>query len=251
MRILLIEDEKLAADRLQKLILKVVPEAVLEKPVPSVKKALEWLGNNPAPDLAFFDIQLADGLSFEILEQAKVGCPIIFTTAYDEYALKAFKLNSVDYLLKPVKEEDLKQAICKFRSRVQPQQTLDLQLVEQLMQQMNRSYKSRFMVKVGDHIHAVPVEEILYFYSEEKATFLLNRQNKRYIIDYALDHVEQMVDPKLFFRTNRSFLINFHAIAQIVAYSGNRLKLNLADERAQEVLVSREKVPLFKQWLDQ
>jgi two-component system, LytTR family, response regulator len=251
MRILLVEDEKLAASRLQKMIEAILPGAVVEGPLPSVKKALEWFENHPAPALAFFDIQLADGLSFEIFEQTTVSCPVIFTTAYDEYAIKAFRVNSVDYLLKPVREAELAQAVDKFKSMLPAKASPDPLLIEQLLLQINKQYKSRFVVKIGEHIHAVPVEEILYFFSEEKATFLVTKQNKRYIIDYALDHVEQMVDPSLFFRTNRKFLVGFRAIQQIVAYSGSRLRIHLIQAEGQEVLVSREKVAHFKEWLDQ
>ena len=228
-----------------------MPEAEVEGPLASVKKAVEWFSREQPPALAFFDIQLADGLSFEIFERARVNCPVIFTTAYDEYAIKAFRVNSVDYLLKPVKEAELQQALGKFRDLVQPKPAMDPLLLEKMLLQLNRQYKGRFVVKIGEHIHAIPVEEVLYFFSEEKATFLVTKQNKRYIIDYALDHVEQMVDPALFFRTNRKFLVGFRAIRQIIAYSGSRLKLHLAQAEGHEVLVSREKVTPFKEWLDQ
>lgn len=251
MRVLLIEDEKLAASRLQKMIEAALPEAAVEGPLQSVKKTVEWFSQNPAPELAFFDIQLADGLSFEIFEQAAVNCPVIFTTAYDEYAIKAFKVNSVDYLLKPIQAAALEQALNKFKSLEQPRPSLEPQLLEKVLLQLNRQYKSRFVVKIGEHIHAVPVEDILYFFSEEKATFLVTKQHKRYIIDYALDHVEQMLDPSCFFRTNRKFLVSFPSILKIVAYSGSRLKLHLQYGESHEVMVSREKVASFKQWLDQ
>lgn len=145
----------------------------------------------------------------------------------------------------------MEQAVEKFKTMAQPKPALDPLLLEKMMLQLNRQYKSRFVVKIGEQIHAVPVEEVLFFFSEEKATFLQTKQNKRYIIDYALDHVEQMVDPSLFFRTNRKFLVGLRAIEQIIAYSGSRLKLHLAHAREQEVLVSREKVASFKEWLDQ
>lgn len=253
MRILLIEDEKLAASRLQKLIEAALPGAVVEGPLPSVKKAVEWFNHNPPPALAFFDIQLADGLSFEIFEQTTVDCPIIFTTAYDEYAIKAFKVNSIDYLLKPIQAAALGQAVEKFKAMVQPnpQPSFDPGMLKKMLLQLNKQYKSRFVVKIGEQIHAIPVEDVLYFFSEEKITFLVTKQSKRYIIDYALDHVEQMVDPALFFRTNRKFLVGFRAIQQIIAYSGSRLKLNLLQADGTEVLVSREKVAPFKEWLDQ
>ena len=175
MRIVLIEDEKLAADRLKKLVNTALPEAVIEGPLNSVKKAVAWFQQEEAPDLAFFDIQLADGLSFEIFEHVQVKAPIIFTTAYDEYAIKAFKVNSVDYLLKPIQEEALQQAVQKFNQLIQPKPLLDPVVLEKMMLNMNRQYKSRFVVKIGKHIHAVLVEEVLYFFSEEKVTFLVTR----------------------------------------------------------------------------
>ena len=145
----------------------------------------------------------------------------------------------------------MEQAVEKFKTMAQPKASLDPLLLEKVLLQLNKQYKSRFVVKIGEHIHAIPIEEVLYFFSEEKATFLVSKQKKRFIIDYALDHVEQMVDPSLFFRTNRKFLVGFRAIEQIIAYSGSRLKLNLAQADGQEVLVSREKVASFKEWLDQ
>lgn len=251
MRILLIEDERLAADRLRKMVAAALPEAVIEGPLVSVKKAVSWFQQEEAPDLAFLDIQLADGLSFEIFEQVQVKTPVIFTTAYDEYAIKAFKVNSIDYLLKPIQEDCLQQAIQKFKNLVKQERTVDPLVLEKMMLQMNRQYKTRFIVKIGEHIHAVPVEDVLYFFSEEKATFLVTNQHKRFIIDYALDHVEQMVDPNLFFRTNRKFLLSFSSIRNIIAYSGSRLKIELQNGGDHEVLVSREKVGPFKEWLDQ
>lgn len=251
MRILLVEDEKLASDRLKRMITKILPEARIEGPLPSVKKAITWFQQESAPDLAFLDIQLADGLSFEIFEQIQVKIPIIFTTAYDEYAIKAFKVNSVDYLLKPIQEDALQQAIKKFQDLGQQKSAIDPRLVERMILQMNYNYKSRFIVKVGESIYTVPIAEVLYFFSQEKATYLVTNQHKRFIIDHALDQIEQMIDPKLFFRTNRKFLVAFPSIQKIVAYSGTRLKLQLLAGEEHEVLVSREKVVPFKQWLDQ
>ena len=251
MRVLLIEDEKLAADRLRRLLASALPEAYIEGPLNSVKKAVAWFEQEEAPELAFFDIQLSDGLSFEIFEMVQVKTPVIFTTAYDEYAIKAFKVNSIDYLLKPIQEDALRKAIEKFKSLQQQKPALDPLIFEKMMLQMNRQYKSRFIVKVGEHIHAVPVEEVLYFFSEEKATFLVTKEHKRFIIDYALDHVEQMIDPSRFFRTSRKYLVSFPSIQNIIAYSGSRLKLHLQNGEQHEVLVSREKVAPFKQWLDQ
>lgn len=251
MRILLIEDEKLASDRLRRMILKILPEASIEGPLPSVKKAVTWFQQEPVPDLAFLDIQLADGLSFEIFDQIKIKIPIIFTTAYDEYAIRAFKVNSVDYLLKPIQEGALQKAIDKFQELGHQKFARDPLSIEKMILQMNHKYKSRFIVKVGETIHAVSIDEVLYFFSQEKATYLVTNQHKRFIIDHALDQIEQMIDPKLFFRTSRKFIVGFPSIQKIVAYSGTRLKLQLQSGEEHEVLVSREKVLPFKQWLDQ
>ena len=216
-----------------------------------MKSAVKWLSSNEA-DLLFFDIQLADGFSFEIFEQIKVKTPIIFTTAFDEYAIKAFKLNSVDYLLKPIDPKELKRAIDKFEAHhTENSQAFNMAMIEQAMNMMAKKYKERFVVKIGEHIHTIKVEDTAYFFSQDKATFLQSLDKNRFIIDYTLEQVEQLVDPDRFFRINRKYLVSLEAVKDIVTYSNSRLRLILHQTDDMDVIVSREKVQDFKKWLDQ
>ncbi|WP_066829123.1 LytR/AlgR family response regulator transcription factor [Rufibacter ruber] len=265
LRALIVEDEPLAASRLTRLLQdqQEVPMQVVAQ-LPSVQDAVAFFREEPNPDIAFFDIQLGDGLSFQIFEQVAVTCPIIFTTAYDAYALRAFKANSIDYLLKPIDNEDLTQALQKFKrltaTALPGQNTTSapadasLQLLQQALQQLQHptapAYKNRFVIKVGEHLRAVPVEEIDFFYSFEKATFLQTEDNRRFAIDYTVEQLEQLVDPKHFFRVNRGYLVQMHAIQDIIHYTNSRLKLVLRNHTQEEVLVSRERVAAFRTWLD-
>ena len=253
MRILIVEDEKLAADRLTTLVQRLDNAAQVIATAASVAKAVELLRLKPQLDLIFMDIQLADGLSFEVFEQVQVDVPVIFTTAYDAYAIKAFKVNSIDYLLKPIDEEELQAALTKFRKLSSHAASPQVGALEQAMQLINggKSYKSRFVIKVGEHLHTIPVEEVACFYSYEKATFLQTTIGKRYAIDYTLEQVEGLVDPDCFFRVNRGYLVSFKALKDIIAWSNSRLKLELHHPTpAGDVVVSREKVQDFKAWLD-
>lgn len=250
MKVLIVEDEGIAADRLTQLLNQIDNEIVILDHLDSVKSVVHWFANNSAPNLAFFDIQLADGLSFEIFEQAAIDCPIIFTTAYDQYAIKAFKVNSVDYLLKPLVESDLKNALDKFNKQNQPNQTIDTAALMNMLQQQNKSYKERFVIKVGEHLKSVMTEEVELFLSENKATYLLSKQDNKFIIDFTLDQIKDMIDPKSFFRINRKYLIHVNSIKDIITYSNSRLKLELNHFNAEDLIVSREKVAQFKEWLD-
>lgn len=251
MKVLIVEDEKMAANRLTKLLAELAPEAQVAGQLDSVKRAADWLSSNTA-DLLFFDIQLADGLSFEILEKVKVEAPIIFTTAFDEYAIKAFKVNSVDYLLKPIDPKELEAAIGKFKSQFQSssQPMLDLSAIEQAMKQMTRKFKERFVVKIGEHIRTLEVADTAFFFSQEKATYLQNSDQKRFIIDYTLEQVQELIDPEEFFRINRKYLISMRAINDIVSYSNSRLRIILNGSDEMDAIVSRDKVQDFKRWLD-
>lgn len=252
MKILIVEDEKLSADRLAQLTRALAPEAEIMAVVDSVKRAVEWLNTNDAPDLLFLDIQLADGLSFEIFDKARLTAPVIFTTAYDEYAIKAFKVNSVDYLLKPIDQDDLAAALTKFRQVAHrpAQLAVSADKLEALLAGIGRSFKERFIIKVGDHIRSVEVKTVDHFVSQEKATFLQTGEGKRFIVDFTLDQVEALVDPAVFFRINRKYLVSFEAITDIVAWSNSRLRLVLRNCDDREVVVAREKVNAFKEWLD-
>ncbi len=253
MRVLLVEDERLAANRLAMLLQKAEPSLVIAGQTDSVRTTIDWLNNNEHPDLVFLDIRLADGVSFQIFEEIDLKAPIIFTTAYDEYAIKAFKVNSIDYLLKPVDEDDLNGALQKYR-QLKPgsakQSGWGHQQLESLIAMMDKSYKERFIIKVGDHIKSVEVKNVYHFLSHEKATFLQTSEGKKYIVDFTLDQVEGLVDPNFFFRINRKYLIAFSSIKDIVAWSNSRLKLILHHCDDPEIVVAREKVNAFKEWLD-
>ena len=232
------------------LILKCEPEAEILARTDSVKKSVEWFNSNPQPDLAFMDIQLADGLSFEVFEKTIVRSPVIFTTAFDEYAIRAFKVNSIDYLLKPIDLDELKSAIEKFKKTVPAGPLTSPEVFDKVLQMLTHNYKQRFVIKVGEHIRSISADQIHYFYSLEKATFLHTTDNHNYVIDYSLEQVESLVDPKKFFRVNRKYLIAINAVSDIITYSNSRLKIELVHSDDQDVIVAREKVSNFKQWLD-
>lgn len=249
MRILIIEDEKPAANRLYKLLQVHFPEAELIGNLDTVSHAVRWFGENPTPDLIFCDIQLADGISFEIFEKVNVSSPVVFTTAFDQYAIRAFQVNAIDYLLKPIDPKELERAVEKFRSRsIQP--SLDLTLLKSLIQPQTKSFKSRFLVRFGEKIQSVPVEEIAFFFIEERVTFLQTHAGKKYVLDSTLEQVESQVDPSIFFRLNRKYLSHVDAIEEVLTYSNSRLKVFLRNCTDSDILVSREKVTELKNWLD-
>jgi two-component system, LytTR family, response regulator len=255
MRIAIIEDEELAVEKLEILLSKMnFPTTVVAK-LDSVRAAIAWFSTNPAPDLAFFDIQLADGVSFDIFEQTPVTCPVIFTTAYDEYALRAFKVNSIDYLLKPFGTEDLKKAFEKLHNlqakSTTPSVAIDADIIRQVAAALKAppQYRNRFMVKIGEHLSAIAVEDIEFFYGENKIVYLKNKNGRKYVVDYTLEQLETMLDPLRFFRLNRKFISTIEAIKDVISYSNSRLKIVLiAPPDKEDVLVSREKVESFKEW---
>ncbi len=251
MKVIVIEDEKLAAERLVDMIHQYDQTIEVVTTLDSIKRSVEWFDNNEHPDLAFFDIQLSDGLSFEVFEKTIVDCPVIFTTAFNEYAIRAFKVNSVDYLLKPIDNDELSTAIDKFKKNYSGHEIDHQQEVfEKVLHVLTNNYKQRFVIKVGEHIRSVAVENILYFYSLEKATFLHTIDDHNYVIDYSLEQVENMADPALFFKINRKYMITINAIDDIITYSNSRLKIELKQSDDQDVIVAREKVKQFKKWLD-
>lgn len=249
MKVLIIEDERPAAQKLIRLLTEIDPEIEVLEVVPSVEQTINWILKNPDPDLIFMDIQLEDGLSFEVFESCKIEVPVIFTTAYNEYALKAFKVNSVDYLLKPIHPDELKNAIEKFKTIYKPK--TDYTKLEHIIKQLQPQQKERFLIKIGERYKSISTSTIHCFYINERFTFLATETGKSYPLDYSLDQIEQLVDSKLFFRINRNFIINFHAIQDIIAYSSNRLKITLINWSEKEnILVSRERVTDFKKWMD-
>ncbi|WP_127845674.1 LytR/AlgR family response regulator transcription factor [Psychroflexus aestuariivivens] len=245
--IVIVEDEKPAARRLERMLKDLNMEVLIQ--LNSVEAAISWFKNNQKVDLIFLDIQLSDGLSFEIFEAVDIQASIIFTTAYDEYALRAFKLNSIDYLLKPIDPYELKTAVEKYK-KFNSTNTIDAALIQSLMQQhtTEQNTKTRFAVKVGNHIKTFNTEEITCFYSEYKATSLLSRDGKNYVMDESLNQLENQLSSSQFFRVNRSHIVNFDAIQDIVAYSSSRLKLVLQN-CDHKIVVSRERVSTFKTWL--
>jgi DNA-binding LytR/AlgR family response regulator len=250
-KVLIVEDEPQAVQLLESLLAQTVPDLVVAGKVDSVTSAVNWFASHPPPDIAFFDIQLGDGLSFEIFERCRVSCPVIFTTAYDEYALKAFKVNSIDYLLKPLDKAGLTRALEKLKglSAAASHETI-MQSIGRAMELMKNRYKTRFVVKVGEHLRTIEVDDVLYFLSQEKTTFSHTRDGRRHILDFTLDEVEEKVDPSRFFRINRKYIVALDSIQDMIAYTNSRLRLILKNCDDQEVIVARERVQEFKEWLD-
>jgi two-component system, LytTR family, response regulator LytT len=257
MNILIIEDEAIAARRLKKMVSDFDSSNHIVGQLDSVESAVNWFENNPEPDLVLCDIELADGQSFEIFNKTTVKSPVIFTTAYDEYAIKAFKVNSVDYLLKPIKEEDLKISIDKFKQMRKAfasndNASLNIQsLIDELntQKQATFNYRERFLIKQGQRYITVNTEDTAYFYTKGKAVFLKCRDTKEYIVDYSLDDLEKMMDPKHFFRANRQFLVELKTVDKINMWFNGKLKVQLRPDTTEEVIISREKAGDFKQWL--
>lgn len=250
MNILIIEDEKPAAEQLMRLLRKQLPEAFFHGPVGSIQSSVDWLEKNPSPDLIFLDIQLEDGPSFEIFRKTEVRAPIIFCTAYDQYALKAFKLNSIDYLLKPVEPAELQRALDKYRkwnTTAAPQ--LDDQSLHQLLNPLKAQYKNRFVIKVGEKLNVISVEEVAFFVSAGKFTFLQNNEGRQYPIDLSLDRLQEILDPDKFHRISRKYIVSFPAIEEVRSYSSSRLKLQLRHCKNPDVMVSRDRTAGFKEWL--
>ncbi|WGD35007.1 LytTR family DNA-binding domain-containing protein [Olleya sp. YS] len=251
MKVIIIEDEKPSARRLQRMLdaIDIKTETLLH----SVEEAIHWFNNNQHPDLIFLDIQLSDGLSFEIFDEVEVKSAIIFTTAYDEYALQAFKLNSIDYLLKPIDDEDLETAVAKYKTRL-PEKTniaLDFDDIKKLLvNPIEREYKKRFSVKVGQHLKLVNIDDIECFYSENKGTYLYTSEGRNYLLDTSLEALEKELEPQTFFRINRKFFVNINAIKDMVSYTNSRLQIKLNNYNEDEVIVARERVKDFKNWLE-
>jgi two-component system LytT family response regulator len=252
MKVLIVEDEPLAAAQLAALLSQLKPNTVIVAVCDTVESTVLWLGKNPLPDLAFFDIQLGDGLSFEIFKNIDLKIPVIFTTAYDQYALQAFKVNSIDYLLKPIDKGELAVALAKF-NQFHNHQTNQLtpELIRLLIESTGKKeYKKRFLVKVGTHLRSVNTDEVLFFYSLQKGTFLKSNDGRNYLLDQTLEQLEQLVDPYTFFRINRKYMVSLEAIIDALAYSNSRLKLKVKNQEEDDFLVAREKVKSFKEWME-
>lgn len=251
MRILVIEDEHFAAKRMSSLIAENLPDAQLVKVLDSVEDSVHWLENNVQPSLIFMDIQLADGLSFQIFQKTKVSCPVIFTTAYDEYALDAFKVNSIDYLLKPIELTAFRRAIEKYQQYYQNNlEAVNWKSVTSEIFSSKTKHKQRFLVKTGQAYSYLDVGDIKLIYSEDGITFALKSNKKKTIIDKTMDQVEASLDPMHYFRINRKYLVPINSINKIHPYFNSRLKLELDIAYENELIVSREKVGGFKEWVD-
>lgn len=252
MNVLIIEDEKPSARRLTRMLAALDIE--VQYMLHSVAEAVEWFKNNEHPDLIFLDIQLSDGLSFEIFDTVSVKSAIIFTTAYDEYALQAFKLNSVDYLLKPIDDADLAFAISKYKGSVSKPQDVSLNFedIKKLLgaTAVERAYKKRFTTKIGQHIKMIAIDEIECFYSENKGTYAATIDTRNYLLDTTLELLENELEPQTFFRVSRKYFVNINAIKDIVSYTNSRLQIKLNNWNEQDIIVSRERVKDFKTWIE-
>ncbi len=250
MKTIIIEDEHLAARRLENLIREIDPGVEIMAKLESVKESVEWFKNNEHPDLIFLDIHLEDGLSFSIFDQVKVNSPIIFTTAFDEYAIKAFKLKSIDYLLKPIIADDLKKAVNKFRDWGEKKQVIDVKELYRLVQGKTQNYRERFSVVVGQKLKSIEVKDIAYFFSNSGITFVAMLSKSQYSLDLSLDNLLEELDPKLFFRVNRQYVVGLSSIVNIHIFPKSRLKLELNPPVPDGVFVSLDKVVDFKKWVD-
>lgn len=254
MKTIIIEDEKPAARLLQRKLEKL--NVQVEVMLHSVQEAIEWFSKNEHPDLIFLDIQLSDGLSFELFEKVEIKSAVVFTTAYDEYALRAFKLNSIDYLLKPIDADELAIAISKFKSHfLKPKEEvlasqMDFEKIKQMFQSsFDHNSKKRFTVKIGQHLKVISIDEIECFFSENKGTYIHTFDNRNYLIDATLEILEQELEAKDFYRISRKFIISIKSIKEILVYSNSRLRVILPTYKDEEVIVSREKVTNFKNWI--
>ncbi len=248
MKVIIIEDEKLTADHLKSLLLQIDEKMEIIGNLNSVTMAYSWFMDNPEPDLIFMDIELGDGTAFDLLDIIKVKSNIIFTTAYNQHAIKAFKYNSIDYLLKPLEKGELIKAIEKWKNQKNNNPSMDL--IHALKKELNQNYKQRFLVKSGDKYTTIESEQIAYFFSEESYTHIMTKEGKKWFVDYSLEDLDEIMDPRFFFRLNRKVISSVSAIEQISGYFNARLSVRLNPEFKDQIIISREKVKAFKAWLD-
>lgn len=246
-QVLILEDEEPAAKRLKKLLLEATEETEVLAVLESIKAAKEWFANNKQPQLLLADIHLADGMCFELFKQIDITCPVIFTTAYDEYALQAFKLNSIDYLLKPIKKDELQQALKKYKKI--NSSSLNINQLLQAVQTPVDKYRQRFIIRYGEHIKTIETKDIAYFYTETRSNFIVTDDGKRYVVDFNLDQIQEMIDPAKYYRINRQFIIGIHAISQMTTWTKGRVHIQLNPPAKQETIVSTERSADFKKWL--
>jgi DNA-binding LytR/AlgR family response regulator len=253
MKVLIIEDEAPAFRRLEKILLEIDPSIEIVEVLDTVEDAVKWIKNHEQPDLALMDIQISDGISFQIFDQIEVKCPVIFTTAFDEYLLKAFKVNSIDYLLKPIKKKDLERSLDKYRNLQASfgQKGLDMAALLSQINLTEANYKSRFLVKQGDKMLAIRAEDIVCFQSKHGVVHINTRNEKTYLSDFTLDELNNQLDPQLFCRSNRQFIVNADYINTVHKHFKGKLLVELNHFDDEQILVSSEKATAFKQWLDQ
>ncbi len=252
MRVLIVEDELLLARRLLNLLLEIEPGVSIAGITSSVQETVHWLKENNAPDLMLMDIELADGQSFDLFQYVEVKTPIIFTTAYDEYAVKAFKLNSVDYLLKPIKEAELRHAIGKYKNSAQA--VLAKTNVEEIIAavkfiEQQHAYRTRFLIKQGPKMLSIDVQEVAFICSVKGFSYLRTKQNQKYIIEYSLDELEKSLPPRHFFRANRSYILNSSSVVAIHSWFNQKLKVDITPDPGEQIIISRDKAPAFKAWM--
>jgi len=252
MNVLILEDEQLASDRLMTMLQSIDAQINIVGVLKSLDESKKWFEANELPDLIISDIRLLDGLSFDLFRSMELDVPVIFTTAYDQYAIKAFEVNSIDYLLKPILKDKLEVAIEKFKERKANNRfPADFDSLYDLIQNQKKSYKSRFLIKSGVKIVAVSIEKVAYFYSQNKLTYLVTKDGKKFPLDQTLEILEGQLDPEVFMRANRQFILSFNSISEIHPYFKGRLKLELEPASELEIVISAEKTPEFKGWLDQ
>jgi DNA-binding LytR/AlgR family response regulator len=249
MRIVILEDEQLAAEKLERYLLKYNADATIVSKLTSNDEAIQWFQNNEDYDVVFMDIQLTDGLSFEIFNQAKITKPIIFTTAFDEYAIDAFKVNSVDYILKPITFTDVSNAMNKLK-KMQHLFSNTTQISNVAKQIAEKKNKDRFLVRLGNHIHSIKTNQISLFFAEGRTVYLITSEKKKFILDYKLESLEEVLNAKEFFRVNRTFIVNINSIDDVLVYSNSRLKIITKVYNEKDIIVSREKVSAFKSWFE-
>jgi DNA-binding LytR/AlgR family response regulator len=250
MKVVIIEDEQLTAQRLTGMLKKYDSTIDVIAILPSVNDSIDWFKNKTDPDLIFMDIHLEDGQSFSIFEKINLDIPVIFTTAYDEYMIKAFKVNSVDYLMKPINYDELVQAVEKYkRLHEQVSKNESLSSLLHTLQAKETEYKQRFLISTGSRLKTIEITDVHYFYSIEKVTFLVTKDNQRLPVDFSLDRLLSLVNPAQFFRINRQMMVGLTAISNIHVYPKGRLKLDLTPEFREEVMVSLDKIVDFKVWL--
>ncbi|MFC2138100.1 LytR/AlgR family response regulator transcription factor [Bacteroidota bacterium] len=256
MKILIIEDEKPAADKIEMFLNRYDTDIEILDKIDSIEKTVNWFRKNPhTADLILMDIQLIDGISFDVFKQVKINTPVIFITAYNEFAIEAFKVNSIDYLLKPISYNDLYNSLEKLRNLKEnlpdKKERIQYEQISEILETFKKNYKNRFMIKVGEHIKSITADKIALFYAEGRNVSIITAKAKEYVIDYKLEELENMLDPELFFRVNRTFIVNINYITDVIVYSNSRLKIKFEQEFDKEIIVSREKVNEFKEWFGQ